>query len=135
MNADASTPVDTAERTLLRMVKEGYIVKIREGAPGEDASIEFRVGPRGRVEVGEAGTAGLVRAVYGTGKEGEGGDAEEVQREELEKRIERSLKLSAVRAPDRPVINGHDTGNAETAVGSRGGGRRTRRVRDEDEDD
>lgn len=40
------------------------------------------VGPRGKVEVGEQGVAGLVRTVYGEGAT-----------EELEKRIERSLGL------------------------------------------
>lgn len=136
VNADTSTPVDGTEKTLARMIKEGYIVRIKEGAAGEDPVVEFRVGPRGRVEVGEGGTAGLVRAVYGVGPgdevDGEGGDAEEVRREELERRIERSLKLVGGRAAERQAGNG---GNAEAGAGSRGGGRRTRRARDEDEDD
>lgn len=79
-NADQSTPVDKTDKLLGRLVREGYIVKVKDTAGGEE-SVEYMVGPRGRVEVGEEGVAGLVRAVYGEADE------------EIERRIERSLGL------------------------------------------
>lgn len=86
MNADQSTPVDRTEKLLARMIKDGYIYKVKDTSSGDEL-VEFMVGPRGRVEVGEEGVAGLVRRVYGETSE------------ELEKKIERSLKLSAPLAP------------------------------------
>ena len=81
-NADQSTPIDRTDKMLNRMVKEGYIVRIKENVDGEE-TIDYRVGPRGRVEVGEAGVATMVKIVYG-----------DSATEGLEKRIERSLGLA-----------------------------------------
>lgn len=84
LNADDFVLGEKTERgALARMQREGYIVKVRErgaaDAGGED-SVDFVVGPRGKVEVGERGVAGLVRGVYGKD------DADEVER-----RLVRSL--------------------------------------------
>lgn len=65
------------------------------------------VGPRGKVEVGEQGVAGLVRTVYGEGAT-----------EELEKRIERSLGLGE----RNRVVAATATANGTPAEG-RGRGR------------
>ncbi|KAL9095138.1 MAG: hypothetical protein Q9165_002741 [Trypethelium subeluteriae] len=81
-NADESTPVASTEKLLQRLCKEGYIVKVKDSSSGEEM-IDYIVGPRGRVEVGEGGVAGLVKAVYG-----------EAANEELHKRVQRSLALS-----------------------------------------
>lgn len=98
VNADTSTPVDRTDKLLARMIKEGYVYKVKDTSSGDEL-VEFMVGPRGRVEVGEEGVAGLVRRVYGEGSE------------ELEKRIERSLRLSG---PVVPVLarNGGGEGSA-----------------------
>ena len=82
------TPVPGSEKTeklLKRLEREGYIREIREKATQGEEDVSFIVGPRGKVEVGERGVEGLVKAVYGH-LEGEDG-------EELERRIARSLGL------------------------------------------
>lgn len=81
-NADQSTPIDRTDKMLTRMIKEGYIVRIKENADGEEM-IDYRVGPRGRVEVGEDGVAAMVKTVYG-----------DSATDDLEKRIQRSLGIA-----------------------------------------
>ncbi len=83
MNADNYVLAgEKTEKVLKRMEKENYIIKVRERDGGGEESIEYVVGPRGKVEVGERGVAGLVRNVYGK-KDAEG--------DELERRLVRSL--------------------------------------------
>lgn len=83
LNAEQSTPVGKTQEVLGRMCKEGYLHKVKEGS-GADEVVEYHVGPRGKVEVGREGVAGLVRKVYGAS--GEGAD-------DLARRIERSLNV------------------------------------------
>lgn len=85
-NVERSTPVGETDKTLMRMIKEGYLVRIRDHSSGEEV-IDWTVGQRGKEEVGLEGVKGLVRAVYG-----------EEEREELESRLNRSLGLN-----QRPV--------------------------------
>ncbi|KAL8667295.1 MAG: hypothetical protein Q9202_000868 [Teloschistes flavicans] len=73
---------EKTERVLKRMEKEGYIVKVRERDGGGEENVEIMVGPRGKVEVGERGVAGVVRKVWGV---------RGAQREEVERRLVRSL--------------------------------------------
>ncbi|KAK0344834.1 hypothetical protein LTR91_009161 [Friedmanniomyces endolithicus] len=83
------TPIPGYTKTellLKRMEKEGYLVKVRESAGGQgEEDVSWMVGPRGKVEVGEQGVRGLVKAVYGHVD----GHAEA----ELERRVARSLGL------------------------------------------
>ncbi|KAK0254010.1 hypothetical protein LTR91_010521 [Friedmanniomyces endolithicus] len=83
------TPIPGYSKTellLKRMEKEGYLVKVREsaGAQGEE-DVSWMVGPRGKIEVGEQGVRGLVRAVYG--------DVDGHAEADLERRVARSLGL------------------------------------------
>ncbi|KAF1958490.1 MAGE-domain-containing protein [Byssothecium circinans] len=80
MNADRTTPVDNTEKVIARMVKEGYLEKVKETSGGEEI-IDYMVGPRGKVEVGKEGVANLVRALYGD------------VTEDIEQRLKRSLGL------------------------------------------
>ena len=73
---------EKTEKVLKRMEKENYIIKVRERDGGGEESVEYIVGPRGKVEVGERGVAGLVRGVYGK---------KDVEADELERRLVRSL--------------------------------------------
>ena len=83
MNADNYVLAgEKTEKVLKRMERENYIVKVRERDGGGEESVDYVVGPRGKVEVGERGVAGLVRGVYGKN------DAEA---DELERRLVRSL--------------------------------------------
>lgn len=113
-NADQSTPVDKTDKLLARMIKEGYIVKVKERNDGEE-TVDYIVGPRGKVEVGEDGVAGLVKSVYG-----------ENATDDLEKRIERSLGIGE-RRPAAP------NAGASTQNGTRKAAGRPRRRQAEDE--
>ena len=147
MNADTYTPIDRTDKFLQRLCREGYLVKMREMDGGEEV-IEYMVGPRGKVEVGSSGVAGLVREVYGHG-EGDGDltQAEREKREEFEVRLKRSLGIVDVREAIREADQdeqprsriSHDEGEGS----SRNGRRRSLRHAapaaddedDEDEDD
>jgi melanoma-associated antigen len=64
MNADVNMPMDKTEATLQKMIRQGYLVKIKENNNGDEI-IDWMVGPRGKVEVGNKGVTGLVEEVYG----------------------------------------------------------------------
>ncbi|KAJ4304855.1 hypothetical protein N0V90_000383 [Kalmusia sp. IMI 367209] len=93
MNAGETTPLDTTDRVLARMQKDGYIVKIKDSSSGEEV-VDYMVGPRGKVEVGKEGVANLVRHVYGH------------DIEDLEQRLTRSLGLGEER--DGGAANGEE---------------------------
>ncbi|KAI9833054.1 MAG: hypothetical protein M1819_003887 [Sarea resinae] len=82
-NADQYTPIDRTERLLARLCKEGYLVKFRDASSGEEV-VEYMVGPRGKVEIGPEGVAGMIKTVYA---------ADEA--EDLDQRIQRSLNLGS----------------------------------------
>ena len=82
-NADNYAPGgEKTEKVLKRMEKEGYIVKIKEREVGGEETVDWVVGPRGKVEIGEGGVAALVKGVYGK---------RDVEVEELEDKLEKSL--------------------------------------------
>jgi hypothetical protein len=83
MNADNSTPMGSKDKTFALMVKDGYIVRIKDTSSGEE-TVEYIVGPRGKVEVGREGFTNFVRMMYG----------EDHDQEDLEKRIERTLNVA-----------------------------------------
>ncbi|KAF3036247.1 hypothetical protein E8E11_000453 [Didymella keratinophila] len=113
MNAEQNTPVDTKDKTLALMVKDGYIVKVRESVGG-DETVDYIVGPRGKVEVGAEGFADLIRTIYGED------DAE------LEVKIRRTLDVAG-------VTSGVPAGEAPALPAA--GRKRGRPRREEDEDD
>ena len=99
MNADNYVLAgEKTEKVLKRMEKENYIVKLRERDGGGEESVEYIIGPRGKVEVGETGVAGLVRGVYGK---------KDAEADELERRLVRSLG-EVVEKKNR--MNGGETG-------------------------
>ncbi|KGO76806.1 MAGE protein [Penicillium italicum] len=96
-NADVATPVDRTDKLLQRLCKEGYIIKTREMDGGEEV-IEYVLGPRGKIEVGTSGVAGLVRTVYGKEK-GDHAGLTQLQKEDLEDfegKLGRSLGIDPV---------------------------------------
>jgi hypothetical protein len=64
MNADVNTPMDRTEMVLQKMIKQGYVVKIKDTV-GEDEIMEWIVGPRGKIEFDTSAVAALVEKVYG----------------------------------------------------------------------
>jgi hypothetical protein len=80
-NADQTTPVDRTEKLLQRMIKDGYVTKVKDSSSGEE-KVDYVVGPRGKVEVGETGVAQFVKNVWG-----------EDDADGLETRIARTLTL------------------------------------------
>lgn len=117
MNADDTTPVGSKEMVLARMIKDGYIVKIKDSSSGEDI-IDYMVGPRGKVEVGAEGTAKTVRKVYG-----------ESATADMEQRLARSLHI--VDMGDQRAVNGGTA--TPTPAPSAGRARATRRGRGDSE--
>ncbi|KAF2850069.1 MAGE-domain-containing protein [Plenodomus tracheiphilus IPT5] len=117
MNADQSTPIGNKDKTLAAMVKDGYIVKVKETAPGQDETVDYIVGPRGKVEVGREGVARLIRMMYG----------ESEDQEELEKRIQRTMETAEA------YNGGVGANEAAAAAGSQATGRKRGRPRNDDE--
>ncbi|KAI9812149.1 MAG: hypothetical protein M1827_004815 [Pycnora praestabilis] len=96
-NADQYTPIDKTEKLLARSCKEGYLVKVKDSSSGEEI-IEYMVGPRGKVEIGDDGVSGLVKTVYGNNAV-----------EDLDRRIQRSLGIDDDRRRKKNVaLDGTD---------------------------
>jgi melanoma-associated antigen len=108
---------EKTDKVLKRMEREGYIVKIREREAGGEETVEWTVGPRGKVEIGERGVAGLVCEVYGKRDE---------ELEELEARLEKSLGKGTFGRKTRSAREVEDDGEAEQGVttGAEDGGPR-----------
>jgi melanoma-associated antigen len=81
LNADENTPLDKTSTILSTMIKQGYIVRTVEKNADEETT-DWRVGPRGKVEISNKGIQGFVQEIYGD-------DAPE----DLEARLQRSLKM------------------------------------------
>jgi hypothetical protein len=92
------TPVEGYEKTeklVKRLEREGYVVKVKESAGNGEEDVFWVVGPRGKVEVGEKGVKGLVRAVYDP--------AEGEEEGELESRVKRSLGIAEGEGREQPT--------------------------------
>ncbi|KAI8941244.1 hypothetical protein NX059_002476 [Plenodomus lindquistii] len=116
MNADQSTPIGNKDKTLAAMAKDGYIVKVKEAAPGQDETVDYIVGPRGKVEVGREGVARLIRAMFG----------ESEDQDELEKRIQRTMDVAE-------AYNGGGASDGAGVAASQPAGRKRGRPRNDDE--
>ncbi|KAF1935079.1 MAGE-domain-containing protein [Clathrospora elynae] len=114
MNADQTTPLGTKDKTLAAMVKDGYIVKVKDSSSGEE-TVDYIVGPRGKVEVGRDGVAQFVRNMYG--------DSE--KQDELERRIQRTLDVADASNVKAPGVETASGGASQVA------GRNRRRARNE----
>lgn len=125
-DADEHTPVDKTDKLLQRLCKEGYLVKLKDSSGGEEV-VEYMVGPRGKVEIGTDGVAGLVKTVYGD-------DAVD----DLDSRVQRSLGLSDEKRKREPAADGQR--EAVNGTGQAAGRRRKTRqnataVDDDDDSD
>ena len=133
-NAETNTPVGTLEKTVARMIREGYVEKKRENVGGED-QISYVVGPRGKVEVGMKGTAGVVKSVYGLGAV-EFNNGPKMEEEELNKRLSRSLGIEVGETRgerDEAEEEGEVEVQEQQQQQQRRSGRRKARTDDDDE--
>jgi hypothetical protein len=126
-NADQTTPVDRTEKLLQRMVKDGYVNKVKDNSSGEE-KVDYIVGPRGKVEVGEDGVAQFIKNVWGTD------DAAD-----LHMQIERSLTLvpkpgRARTATPKPVRKPKRSSNARRPNDNEEGGSEDDDSDDDDDD-
>jgi hypothetical protein len=119
MNAETNVPGGTrTEVALARMERQGYIWKVKENT-GDDETTDWRVGPRGKIEIGNRGIQGFVREVFG-----------EDAIEDLDKRLNRSLGIEArVMDPDEEPSTQVNSDPARAVSG------RSRRRAADDEDD
>ena len=127
MNADNYVLAgEKTEKVLKRMERENYIVKVRERDGGGEESVEYVIGPRGKVEVGERGVAGLVKAVYGK---------KDAEADELERRLVRSLGEVVLEKKKRRVdgVNG-DIEEDENEADEAGAGAQESEEEEEDEE-
>ncbi|KAH6710647.1 MAGE family-domain-containing protein [Leptodontidium sp. MPI-SDFR-AT-0119] len=85
LSMEKHTGLGTTEVLLARMIKDQYIYKTTEKT-ADDETIDWRVGPRGKVEIGNKGIQGLVNEVYGDSAP-----------DDLDKRLHRSLGIEAVK--------------------------------------
>lgn len=111
-NVPFGAPASGAEKTeklLKRMEKDGYLLKIKEASGTGEDDVYWVVGPRGKVEVGDAGVSGLVKAVYG--------DLAGEEEDELERRIGRSLGLGEERRDGNGAGNSNGNGAEKKKLG------------------
>jgi hypothetical protein len=94
LNANKNMPMDKTENVLKKMSTHGYITKVLDRS-GDEETVDWVVGPRGKVEIGNKGVLGLVKEVYGNSGP-----------EDLQQRLTRSLGI--VMAED--LMDGEDEG-------------------------
>jgi hypothetical protein len=97
LNANKNMPMDKTENVLKRMSTQGYITKVLDRS-GDEETVDWVVGPRGKIEIGNRGVLGLVKEVYGDSAP-----------EDLQQRLTRSLGI--VRTED--LMEGEGDGQDE----------------------
>ena len=107
---------EKTDKVLKRMEREGYVIRVKEASGTGEDDVYWVVGPRGKVEVGDAGSVGLVEEVYGAK------DMQDEDAAELERRIARSLGIGEA-VPTSEKQTASDVVN--------GGKRRGRKRKDE----
>lgn len=111
LNAETNTFTNTkTEDTLAKLQRQGYLVKsvdrqAQQHGEAEQATTWY-IGPRGKVEVSDETTAGLVREVWGP----------DGRMEELEAKLQASLNIREREAPGEDGQNGDETVNGDDTV-------------------
>ncbi|KAH8654562.1 MAGE family-domain-containing protein [Tricladium varicosporioides] len=126
LNIEHNTPLDKTEIVLKKMIAQGYIYKDVDRSADEE-TIDWRVGPRGKVEIGNRAIQGFVKQVYGD-------DAPE----DLDKRIYRSLNMDVTKIDQihEDPAAAQDANSSEPGPSTaRTLGRRRRAAADDDSDD
>lgn len=113
-NADENMPMERTAAVLLKMQRQGYIVKVLD-RNGDEETVDWIVGAKGKVEIGAEGAKGLVMEVYG---QSYGQSAPE----DLEKRVNRSLGLDSKKRRDVPEEEAESNINGKRRQARRAGG-------------
>jgi hypothetical protein len=115
-------PTDKTENVLAKLIRQGYLVKsVENKVLGEDETITWHVGPRGKKEVGNEAVAAFVREVYGGSSD------------DLEKKLQASLRVRERKPPPANNRGGEENGDEGGGDDAGDGGRRRSRRRAEDE--
>lgn len=112
--------MDKTANVLQKMQRQGYIVRTVDKS-GDDETIDWRVGPRGKVEIGNKGTQGLVNMVYGDSAP-----------EDLQQRIHRSLGMEVRRGKQDDEEEAEAESEPDGGSSRRRSGRRRERAADDD---
>ncbi|KAI1493949.1 MAGE family-domain-containing protein [Biscogniauxia mediterranea] len=89
LNAGQNLPMDRTENVLQKLVRQGYIDKVVEKSDGEEDTVTWCVGPRGKVEVPPQSIAAFITEVWGE------------LPEDFDKKLQRSLGIQ-----NTPAANG-----------------------------
>lgn len=65
MNASQNLPMDKTDNVLQKIVRQGYVDKVVERSDGDEDTVTWCVGSRGRVEIPPQSIAALVTEVWG----------------------------------------------------------------------
>lgn len=123
LNADVNMPMDKSEAVLQKMIKQGYLIKIKDNVGGDEIT-EWMVGPRGKVEVGINGVHGLVMEAYGDSAP-----------DDLAARVKSSLGLDAPKKEKTEVVKQAANGTQSGERRRPGRPRKGAREAEEDEED
>ncbi|KAI0391721.1 MAGE-domain-containing protein [Xylariaceae sp. FL0594] len=82
LNASQNLPMDKTENVLQKLVRQGYLDRVVEKVEGEEDTVTWCVGPRGKVEITPHNMAQVITEIW---REPD---------EEFDKKLERSLGVS-----------------------------------------
>ncbi|KAI1823743.1 MAGE protein [Xylaria intraflava] len=107
LNASQNLPMDKTENILQKLIRQGYLDKVVERVEGDEDSITWCVGPRGKVEVSPHSIAQVVSEVWGDPPD------------DFDKKLEKSLGVQRMRrsrtANKIEVDEGDEVDEAEQA--------------------
>ncbi|KAJ8125668.1 hypothetical protein O1611_g7970 [Lasiodiplodia mahajangana] len=84
LNASQNLPMDKTDHILQKLIRQGYLDKVVERVEGDEDSITWCVGPRGKVEVSPQSIARVVSEIWGDPPD------------DLDKKLEKSLGVRGI---------------------------------------
>ncbi|KAL7621246.1 hypothetical protein AAE478_008563 [Parahypoxylon ruwenzoriense] len=88
LNASQNLPMDRTDNVLQKLVRQTYVDKVVEKGDGDEDTVTWCVGPRGRIEVSPESIVAVVTEVWGE------------LPDDFDKRIKRSLGVQEARQVD-----------------------------------
>lgn len=65
LNASQNLPMDKTDNVLQKLVRQGYLDKVVDKSDGDEDTVTWCVGPRGKVEIPPQSIAAFVTEVWG----------------------------------------------------------------------